>query len=59
MAKHWKMLAIGACAGAVAGLFSAGGGMVLVPLLTAFSDLEENNIFPASVTIILPEEGNI
>lgn len=44
----------GACAGAVAGLFGAGGGMVLVPLLTALTDLTEESIFPSSVTIILP-----
>ena len=54
MLKYWKMALIGACAGAVAGLFSAGGGMVLVPLLTALSDIDDDNIFPASVSIILP-----
>ena len=44
----------GLCAGAVNGLFGAGGGMVLVPLLTKTSHLEEREIFPASVCIILP-----
>lgn len=44
----------GICAGAVNGLFGAGGGMVLVPLLGKLTDLEENSIFPASVSIILP-----
>lgn len=44
----------GAGAGAVNGLFGAGGGMVLVPLLTALTDLEESEVFPASVSIILP-----
>ena len=44
----------GAAAGAVTGLFGAGGGMVLVPLLSRFTDLEEDQIFPASVSIILP-----
>ena len=28
--------------------------MVLVPLLTALTDLDDENIFPASITIILP-----
>lgn len=28
--------------------------MVLVPLLTSLSDLEEDQVFPASVSIILP-----
>ena len=41
-------------AGAVNGLFGAGGGMVLIPLLTLCTDLEEKEIFPTSVSIILP-----
>lgn len=44
----------GALAGAVNGLFGAGGGMLLVPLLTMLTDLEDTAIFPASVSIILP-----
>ena len=32
----------------------AGGGMVLVPLLTLLTPLEETEVFPSSVTIILP-----
>ena len=44
----------GVAAGAVNGLFGAGGGMVLVPLLVKLSDLEEDSIFPSSVCIILP-----
>ena len=44
----------GAAAGAVNGLFGAGGGMVLVPLLTTFTQLEDDEVFPASVSIILP-----
>lgn len=50
----WKIATAGAVAGAVNGLFGAGGGMLLVPLLTLLSDLEEDGIFPASVSIILP-----
>ena len=46
--------AAGICAGAVNGLFGAGGGMVLVPLLTMWTDLEEDEIFPASISVILP-----
>ncbi len=49
-----KTAIAGALAGAVNGLFGAGGGMVLVPLLTWLSDLQEEEIFPSSVTIILP-----
>lgn len=44
----------GICAGAVNGLFGAGGGMVLVPLLSSNADLQEQEVFPASVAIILP-----
>ena len=54
MGKRWGFLLAGFCAGAVNGLFGAGGGMVLVPLLTGLTDLEEEEIFPASIVIILP-----
>ena len=49
-----KIAFAGAVAGAVNGLFGAGGGMLLVPLLTLMTDLEEDAIFPSSVSIILP-----
>lgn len=41
-------------AGAVTGLFGAGGGMVLVPLLTMLTNMEDKEIFPSSISIILP-----
>lgn len=44
----------GTIAGGVNGLFGAGGGMVLVPLLTWFTDLKDEEVFPSSVSIILP-----
>lgn len=46
--------AAGLCAGAVTGLLGAGGGMILVPLLTKWGSLEEREVFPASVSVILP-----
>ena len=52
--KHIGSLLAGLGAGAVNGLFGAGGGMVLVPLLTSLSHLEEDEVFPSSVSIILP-----
>ena len=53
--KSWLGMALsGLAAGAVAGLFGAGGGMALVPLLTLLTPLEETEVFPSSVTIILP-----
>ena len=45
---------VGSVAGVINGLFGAGGGMVLVPMLNRFTDLDENEIFPASIAIILP-----
>ncbi len=41
-------------AGSVNGLFGAGGGMVLVPLLTGVAKVEDDEVFPSSVSIILP-----
>lgn len=52
--EKWGIGLAGGAAGAVNGLFGAGGGMVLVPLLTGLSDLNEEQVFPASVCIILP-----
>lgn len=52
--KHAGSSLSGFCAGAVNGLFGAGGGMLLVPMLSIFTDLDEGQIFPASVCIILP-----
>lgn len=48
------ILLAGLAAGIVNGLFGAGGGMVLVPLLTLLTNLDDNTIFPASISIILP-----
>lgn len=52
--KNLGMIIAGACAGAVNGLFGAGGGMILVPLLSLLTDLEEKQVFGASIAIILP-----
>ena len=49
-----RMCLAGAAAGAVNGLLGAGGGMLLVPLLTALKCTEEEDVFPTSVSIILP-----
>ncbi len=48
------LIVAGALAGSVNGLLGAGGGMVLVPLLTCTKTLREQEVFPASVAIILP-----
>lgn len=49
-----KISLAGAVAGAANGLLGAGGGMILVPMLSKSGVLEEAEIFPASVAIILP-----
>ena len=54
MKNNVKTAIAGAIAGAINGLFGAGGGMVLVPLLTALTDIDEEEVFPSSVSIILP-----
>jgi uncharacterized membrane protein YfcA len=50
----WKISACSALAGIVNGLLGAGGGMLLVPMLTASQEFEEQEIFPSSVSMILP-----
>lgn len=56
MRKYPYMGAVlaGLAAGTVAGLFGAGGGMVLVPLLTLLAGVGGREVFPCSVSIILP-----
>ena len=51
---YFGLVLAGGLAGAVNGLFGAGGGMVLVPLLTMLSNMTDEEIFPASISIILP-----
>lgn len=52
--KYLGTVLAGLAAGAVNGLFGAGGGMVLVPLLCWLTDIEDDEIFPSSISIILP-----
>ena len=44
----------GAAAGIINGLFGAGGGMILVPMFSATPDLNEQDLFPSSISIMLP-----
>lgn len=48
------LILAGLGAGAVNGMFGAGGGMVLVPLLSLLTPLEDREIFASSIAIILP-----
>ena len=54
MYKKIVSVLAGLAAGMVNGLFGAGGGMVLIPILSAGSDLKENEIFSSSIVIIFP-----
>ncbi len=55
MVKHyWRPALAGLCAGSITGLFGAGGGMVLIPLLTALTEVDEESLFPTSLSIMLP-----
>lgn len=49
----WRSALAGIVAGAINGLFGAGGGMVLVPLLGA-GELTQDEIFASSIIIIFP-----
>lgn len=49
-----KFIIIGLLAGLANGLFGAGGGLFIVPLLIHWCKIEERNAFASSVAIILP-----
>ena len=53
MRKIWLTVA-GGIAGLINGLFGAGGGMLLVPLLGKKAGISEQERFPSSVAIIAP-----
>ncbi len=50
----WKMALAGGAAGTINGIFGGAGGMLLIPLLTFWQLLEEEELFPTSVSIMLP-----
>ena len=52
--EHLGLIVAGFAAGAVNGVFGAGGGMILIPLLTMLANVEEKEIFSTSVAIIFP-----
>ena len=54
MSHNIRLSAAGGAAGLINGLFGAGGGMVLVPLLGSKSGIAENERFSASVASIAP-----
>lgn len=44
----------GIAAGLLNGLFGGGGGMLLIPGLKRFARVEEESLFPMSVSVMLP-----
>ena len=50
----WGIATAGIGAGIINGLFGAGGGMVLIPLLTLLTDLNDDELFSSSLAIMLP-----
>lgn len=53
MKKYGAWLS-GAAAGMINGLFGAGGGMILLPMLSKATQLEGKEVFANCVAIILP-----
>ncbi len=49
----WVYLLIGAAAGIINGLFGAGGGLLLVPLMIRFCRLEAKQAFATSLVVML------
>ena len=54
LSHNTRLSIAGGAAGLVNGLFGAGGGMVLVPMLGSKTGLAEKERFAASVAIIAP-----
>jgi len=57
MKKHTQTVKFGlsgALTGFVNGFFGAGGGMVLIPLLTRLCKVEDKEAFATSLSIVLP-----
>ena len=50
----WALPLAGLAAGTVNGLLGAGGGMILVPIMSTLTDLGPGEIFPVSLTVMLP-----
>ncbi len=53
MRYYWKYIGIGIAAGVVNGLFGAGGGLLLVPLLIRFCKLPPKTAFATSLAVTL------
>ena len=52
--NQWKLIIVGALAGILNGMFGAGGGLILVPLLISWVGMEQKQAFATSVAVMLP-----
>ena len=51
---RWKLITAGAAAGLICGIFGAGGGMILVPLLIRYCGMDAREAFASSLSVMLP-----
>ena len=54
MQRNIKCVVSGVMAGVLNGLFGAGGGLLLVPLLVGWIGVEQKKAFATSVAVMLP-----
>ena len=54
MASKWPARIAGGAAGLANGLFGGGGGMVFLPLLSRWGDLEVRRLYATCVGVIFP-----
>ncbi len=52
--SYWRPAMCGSAAGIINGLLGAGGGMILIPLLSILVKPKEETLFPTSVCVMLP-----
>lgn len=52
--KNFIYIAAGILAGVLNGLFGAGGGLILVPMLVRAAKLEVEKALPTSIAVVLP-----
>ena len=54
MASKWPARIAGAAAGLANGLFGGGGGMVFLPILSRFGQLDQRRLYATCVGVIFP-----
>lgn len=54
LSQKLRSILAGSAAGIINGLFGAGGGMILVPMLSGSGAFTQEEIFSSSIVIILP-----